>query len=128
MQDELRRRGVHSAIGKAGDVFRCPEMTDMQRLLLALLDPNYLPWLRAAWTAPLFGLDVEQMLRTTVEDEELAHRIETAEQWRRTWIRHGFLVMFEELLAHIDARRRLLLRPDGERKLTNYLQIAELLL
>lgn len=127
MQDELRRRGVHSAIGKAGDVYACPEMDDMQRLLQALANPGYLPLLRAAWTTPLFGFD-QAMLQALDDDQDaLGQWLARADTWRRTWVRHGFVVMFQDLLYELDARARLLLRPDGERKLTNYLQIAELL-
>ncbi|MGE3173039.1 MAG: exodeoxyribonuclease V subunit beta [Planctomycetota bacterium] len=127
IQDELRRRAVHSAIGKAGDVFKCAEMDDVQRLLTALCNPTWLPVLRAAWTTPLFGLDGDDLRALDADEDELARQLAQADGWRRTWFRHGFVVMFQDLLDRLDVRRRLLQRADGERKLTNYLQIAELL-
>ncbi len=127
VQDELRRRGVHSAIGKAGDVFQCPEMDDLQRLLQALTNPGYLPLLRAAWTTPLFGFERAALQALDLDQSQLARQLELADGWRRTWVRHGFIVMFQDLLDRQDTRARLLARSDGERKLTNYLQIAELL-
>jgi exodeoxyribonuclease V beta subunit len=127
MQKELRERGVHSAIGRAGDVFRCAEMAEMQRVLAALANPLYLPMLRAAWTTVLWGIDPAAVRALEEDDDWLQRELAFADRMRRTWLRHGFIVMFEALLTELGCRPRLLQRRDGERRLTNCMQIAELL-
>jgi exodeoxyribonuclease V beta subunit len=127
MQRELRERRVHSAIGRAGDVFRCPEMAEMQRVLAALANPLYLPTLRAAWTTVLWGMAPAGLRALEDDDDRLQLELAFADRMRRTWLRHGFIVMFEALLTELDCRARLLQRRDGERRLTNCMQIAELL-
>ncbi|MEQ1632476.1 MAG: exodeoxyribonuclease V subunit beta [Planctomycetota bacterium] len=127
VQDELRRRGVHSAIGRAGDVFDCPEMDDVLCLLHALGTASQLRYLRAAFTTPLFGASQEDLLAMDQDLDEQQRWLSRCEDYRRSWTKHGVLAMFFLLLANENVRQRLLQQADGERKLTNYLQIAELL-
>ncbi len=127
VQDELRRRGVHSAIGRAGDVFECPEMDDVLCLLRALGPASPSRLVRAAWTTPLFGLSIEGLEALDQDLDEQQRWLVRCFDYRSTFVRHGVLAMFAELFATEHVRSRLLERADGERKLTNYLQIAELL-
>lgn len=127
VQDALRARGVHSAIGRAGNVFECPEYDDLRCLLRALGQGQQLKSIRALWFSPLYGLDAAQLAALDADEHALQDELLAIESLRREWVRHGFLAMFQQLLARTDARARLLSRPDGERKLTNYLQVAELL-
>ena len=43
------------------------------------------------------------------------------------WRERGFIQMLRQLSAEHGVRRRLLSYPDGERRLTNFLHLAELL-
>ena len=46
---------------------------------------------------------------------------------RKTWLEQGFLPMFQQLLSEQRTVRRLHSAPSGERTLTNYLHLAELI-
>lgn len=127
VQDELRARGIPSAIGKAGNVFECPEFDDVRLLLLALTAPSRTLHLNAALSTALFGLTIDDLEANAHDEAAQSARLERIDAYRRTWLRHGWLAMFEELLAEERVRERLLRRADGERKLTNYLHLAELL-
>ena len=127
VQNELRKRGVHSAIGRAGNVFECPEFDDIRCLLRALGQSQQLPLVRALWTTPIYDWSAADLASLDGDDAALQDELLAIEALRREWQKHGFLAMFQQLLAQTDARTRLLARPDGERKLTNYLQVAELL-
>src|SRR5262249_47403394 len=75
----------------------------------------------------LWGIDPAGLAALEADEGWLQRQLLFADRLRRTWLRHGFIVMFEALLTELDCRRRLLQRRDGERRLTNCMQIAELL-
>ena len=52
---------------------------------------------------------------------------EQLEQWRERWMRYGVLPMLETVMRSRNTRSRLLATADGERRLTNYLHLGELL-
>ena len=127
VQQALRERSVHSAIRKAGDVFTSPEIQDLEQLLVALSSSGYQPDLHALWCSDLWGMSPHDLLALETDQDRLAQQLEETDGLRETWRQHGFIVMFQSLLHQTAAHARLLERTDGERKLTNYLQIAELL-
>ncbi|MBL8725506.1 MAG: PD-(D/E)XK nuclease family protein, partial [Planctomycetes bacterium] len=49
------------------------------------------------------------------------------DRFRQAWLRHGLVVMVEAALRELGTRTRLLAQPGGERRLTNYRQLVELL-
>ncbi len=127
IQEALRQRQVHAAVGKAGDVFQCPEFDDLLGLLHAWSRPGDMGALRACWTTPLFGLDAPGLRRLLQDDACLHAALQRFENQRQTLHKSGVLAAILETMQQEELRRRLLERPDGERKLTNYLQVAELL-
>ena len=52
---------------------------------------------------------------------------EAARGWQAAWDRAGPVGLLEWVLSKDDTRARLLSRTDGERRLTNWLHLAELL-
>ncbi|MBK8100884.1 MAG: exodeoxyribonuclease V subunit beta [Planctomycetes bacterium] len=126
VQAALRRAGVPSAIGKAGDIFEAEEIEEIETFLHAVLHCRQAGRLRAAAATRLYGLDAEGLARLH-DDTLLESLIRQFEDWRRLWHRHGFVVLFEQLLADRAVRSRMLQRADGQRRLTNWLQIVELL-
>jgi exodeoxyribonuclease V beta subunit len=127
IQDALREAGVASAIGKAGDVFATDELTELERLMMAILQPRDLRLFRAALTTRVWGFDAEALQQLERDEARFAAELERLDDWRRVWLRRGFVVMFEQLSADLDVRHRLLAHRDGERRLTNWLQLVELL-
>ncbi len=127
VQDELRQHGIMSAIGKAGDVFETEELVELERFLQALLQPGDLARARAAMATRLWGHDAASL--AALEDDEVRFDAELArfEPWRRLWIRRGFVVMKEQVLADLGVQHRLLALQGGERRLTNFQQLFELL-
>ncbi len=126
VQDALREALVHSAIGKAGDVFECDEIEEWSRILEALLQPHHHGLVRAAWATRLWGRD-GLAIHAIDGDADWERERTELERWRGLWYRHGLVVMAEDLLAGLRVRERLLPRPDGERRVTNLLQVIELL-
>jgi exodeoxyribonuclease V beta subunit len=127
VQDELRRAGVASAIGKAGDVFDTEEIDELERFLQALLQPGDLARARAAMATRLWGHDAASLAALESDERALDAELARLDRWRRLWIRRGFVVMAEQVLADLGTVGRFLLWRTGERRLTNLQQLFELL-
>ncbi|MCB9885197.1 MAG: exodeoxyribonuclease V subunit beta [Planctomycetes bacterium] len=127
IQDELRAAGIASAIGKAGDIFDTEELTELERVLRAILQPGDLHRARAAMSTRLWGKDAAWLSASHADDMAFDRELQRLMSWRRLWIRSGFVVMAEQLLDELGAVARLLTRRGGERSLTNFLQLFELL-
>ena len=127
VQDRLRDAGIVSAIGKAGDVFETDELGEVERVLLAVLQPNDLQRARSAMATRLWGVDAERLLQLEADDAAFDAELLNLERWRHTWFRRGFVVMKEQLLAEADVEARFLATSGGERRLTNFQQIFEML-
>jgi exodeoxyribonuclease V beta subunit len=127
VQEELRRRGIPSAIGKAGDIFLTEEVAELRLFLLAVLQPGDLRRLRAAMATRLWGIDPAGLVRLEHAGDTLDAAIERLDRWRRLWLRHGFIVMQEQALVDLQVHDRFLGWTTGERRLTNFRQLFELL-
>ena len=127
VQDTLRRAGIVSAIGKAGDVFDTEELVEVERIMLALLRPNDVQRARAAMSTRLWGLDAAAVYALEADEQALERELQRLEQWRQLWLGYGFVVMKEHMLVGLQTQARLLAMPGGERRLTNYQQLFEML-
>jgi exodeoxyribonuclease V beta subunit len=127
VQSALRARRIHSALARSGNLFDCDEITDVRRILAGILRMHDLKLLRGAWTTTLYGIAPSELAALEKDQARLQAETDQAGRLRQVWIRRGFAVMFHTLLELRQVRSRLLALPDGERRLTNYLQAAELL-
>lgn len=123
----LARYGIASVTLGGGSVWKADAALDVERLLLALAAPTREGLVRAALTTPLWGADAGQ-LAVWASDEaawtEMLGRFHDDHQLLRE---RGFMAMWSRLLRRENIVARLLTRPDGERRLTNYRHLAELL-
>ncbi|MFO1473061.1 MAG: exodeoxyribonuclease V subunit beta [Lysobacterales bacterium] len=114
------------AAGKLG-LFATAEARELHALLLALLHAGDDGRLRAALATVLVGVDAAGIdaLDAAVDGDAHRHWQQRALRWRERLLRGGPLALVGELCAG-DAQRLLGLL-DGERRLSNYLQLAEAL-
>ena len=127
VQDELRRIGVRSAIGKAGDIFQTDELGELEHFLQAVLRPGDLSLARGALASRLCGFDLARLQDLEADDAKLQEQLDRLENWRRLWLRSGFITMAERVMVDCEVHRRYLALPDGDRRLTNLRQLFELL-
>ncbi len=123
----LRSRGIASVEQGAGDVFQSREAADLEWLLRAVLEPHVLSYLKAALATELLG-------KTSVEVWDIDHDegvwedyLTRFQEYHRQWRDRGFMLAFRGLLEGEAVSGRLLSLPDGARRLTNLLHLAELL-
>ncbi|MGH8469041.1 MAG: exodeoxyribonuclease V subunit beta [Gammaproteobacteria bacterium] len=123
----LRSRGIASVEQGAGDVFQSPEAADLEWVLRAVLEPHVLSYLKAALATELLG-------KTSVEVWDIDHNegvwedyLKRFQEYHRQWRDRGFMLAFRGLIEGEGVNERLLSLPDGGRRLTNLLHLAELL-
>jgi exodeoxyribonuclease V beta subunit len=123
IQAALSRAGIPSVAAGRSSVYDSDEAQQLCWLFEALLAPADDQRLRAALAAPLFGLDAAAL--ADFDEHEAGHRAwqDRLQHWQQQAQRFGPMALIGEICAE-NAPRLLALR-DGERRLTNYLQLAE---
>ena len=140
----LSLRGVPAVASGKESLYQSEEAQDLLTLLLALRSPGDDRRLRAVLATPLLGWDAQRIVALDIESRHLRDEgpsasgipVSNAGQslrqwqqdlvaWRTRWERHGPQAMLAEVLA--ANAERLLRQAGGERRLTNYLQLGELM-
>lgn len=129
IRDRLNRRGVPAVITRTGNVFASPETGELIAMMEAALEPGRLDRVIRALATPIGGVSADDLLRlrTPGGETELGSRSETFESLSRLWTEGSFLVFFNAMLTRFRVRERFPAMPGGERKLTNLLQLGDLL-
>ena len=125
VQQALALVGIAAVAAGRQSLFATGEARDLHALLLALLHGGDDGRLRTALSTVLVGVDALGI--DTLESGVDAHRDwqQRALGWRERLLRGGPLALIGDLCAaHAE---RLLGLLDGERRMSNYLQLAELL-
>lgn len=123
IQRSLARHGVASVCLHRESVFETEEAKDLLFVLRAADSSARLETLRAALRGPLFGLRMADLLELTTDEAAWQHWIIRFQTAHEDWRTRGVLALLEPMLQ--DAAPRLLALDDGERRMTNYLQLGE---
>jgi len=117
--------GIPAVSAGKQSLFETHEARDLHALLLALLHGADDGRLRTALSTVLIGVDAAQVAGLDEDGEALRVWQLSAFAWRDRLQHGGPLALVTDLCA--EHASRLLGLLDGERRLTNYLQLAELL-
>lgn len=124
-QKELTKIGIPSVLLSAESVFISQEAEELKRFLLGVMHHENEGYLLAALATSFFGLVAEDLAECLENEVSLADRRTRFQQYHDLWRRHGFLTMFYVFLDKESVRQRIMQFPGGERKLTNYLHLAQ---
>ena len=127
VQEALRACGVASVTLSQDSVYGSEDAEAMGLVLEAIASPQDEPLLRAALATGVLGFDAHTLESLSEQETEWENVIDRFMGYRAAWDERGFIAAFQDLLDREDVAERLLARPDGERRLTNILQLAELL-
>jgi exodeoxyribonuclease V beta subunit len=133
MRDALAALGVASIERSQSSIFQTLQASELSLLLQAMLDPSATPLARAALATELWGASATPLLatvanpKTDVQDTLLDDATEQLHQWQHQWARHGVAATMHAFADATHMPQRMLQRPDGERRLTNWLHLLELL-
>ncbi|HBO37827.1 MAG TPA: exodeoxyribonuclease V subunit beta, partial [Pasteurellaceae bacterium] len=134
VKQALRDRGISSVyLSDRSNVFDCREAKELALILTACLNPFSERNILNALATTVFALTAADILRIRQDEVLLESWVGRFERYRLTWQRQGVLPMIYHLLQdNLDKSRptipeRILALPNGERRLTDLLHLAELL-
>ena len=127
VQARLTAKGLPSVLYSTGNIFDSHEAMEIEKVLLSIAEPDNLGYLRAALTMDMLGARGEDLLSWQRDTRRWEKRLARMREYFWVWRRSGFMRMFQKMLSREKIRQRLLSFPDGERRLTNVLQLAEIL-
>ncbi len=128
VREALRARGVASVyLSDRDSVFGSDEARDLCLWLRGVAEPQDMRRLRAALGTRTVGLSIDELYGLATRDDLLDQRAEQMRALRQIWQSHGVLAMLRSSLHLLQLAGRWRGQPDGERRLTNVLHLAELL-
>lgn len=128
VQRELARRAIASVyLSDKESVLQSPEANDLVHWLRAVAMPQDVRLVRAGLATRTVGLSLNELGWLASNDEAFDARCEHLRQLRTTWQLQGVLAMLRQTLHQLGLAARFLIEADGERRLTNFLHLAELL-
>ncbi|MBY0454431.1 MAG: exodeoxyribonuclease V subunit beta [Burkholderiaceae bacterium] len=124
----LQRRGVASVyLSDKNSVFTSDEAHDLQHWLHAVAAPLDVPRVRAGLATRTVGLSLDELMQLATDDEAFDARSAQLRALHGVWQTQGVLTMLRQTLHQLDLPARWLAQSGGERRLTNFLHLAELL-
>jgi exodeoxyribonuclease V beta subunit len=127
IKNALTLKNVPSVLHNTGNIFHTHEAVEMERVLMAVAEPGNERIYRAALVTDIIGvsaIEIDSDGDTSLALEEKRGRFR---KYSGLWTRYGFIRMFRMLLSEEHVREQMLKFPDGERRLTNILHLAEIL-
>ncbi|MFW5425931.1 MAG: exodeoxyribonuclease V subunit beta [Methylophagaceae bacterium] len=123
----LQVRGINSVQQGRENVFSSVEAQILERVLLAIAEPNNEARIKAALTTNFWGLNATELYQLQEDETKWLVRLNFFYDLHQLWLKYGFMRLFRHLLIAGGVEQRLLVLPDGERQLTNLLHLAELI-
>ncbi len=125
--EHLRLAGIPYAFFKEDGLFQTDEAKDVRALLRAIENPTDRARRFAAWLTPFFGLSLAA-LEDARELSPSHPYVARLAAWKVLADARDYGRLFESVVRESGLVRREIFFEDGERELTNYLHIFELLL
>jgi exodeoxyribonuclease V beta subunit len=123
---KLREARVPHASYKEEGLYQSEEANDVRAILSAIDDPRDRACRLSAWMTPFFGLPLSEVEHA--RDLPDAHPfVERLDGWKYLADRRDFERLFESIARESGILRREIFFASGERSLTNYLHLFELL-
>lgn len=126
MQKALSVLSLDSVFISRNSIFETVEAIDLTHLLRAIIEPEKATLLRTALASRLWGWNSQKISELNRDEAAWEQRLLAFQQYRTVWSEQGFIVMFMQLLREEGIYQSVLSRTDGDRCMTNLLQLAEL--
>jgi exodeoxyribonuclease V beta subunit len=128
VKEALSLRRVPAVLHSAGRVFDTHEAQELMLVMGALAAPADPRKVRTALATQMLGTDAEALC-ASMENPTGDWQVRWAafDHYHQMWVRHGFYRMFSHFMDREQIKARLLVLPDGERRVTNLLHLTELL-
>ncbi len=128
IRDALSEQGIASVYLSSNDsVFACQEAQDVLRLLAACLTPANDRILRSALASSVLNMTAQELDNLNQDEQAWENCVNEFQGYQLVWQTQGLLPMLRNLLRRRKIAEQLLSTTYGERRLTDFLHIGELL-
>ena len=127
IKSSLLLKRIPSVLYDTGNIFYTPEARDMERILSSISEPASDRRFKTALVTDILGVSGHNIDSADSDPFWWETRVSNFREYFRLWNRYGFIRMFRNFMSKEKIRERLLAFPDGERRLTNLLHLAEIL-
>jgi exodeoxyribonuclease V beta subunit len=127
MQKALTSLRIPSVLYSSENLFDTHEAMEMERVLCGIAEPHNLNALKTTLATDMIGLKGEELDAMMTDEKGWEAWLIKLKEYHDLWDRSGFIRMFRSLLLLEEVLPRLMSFPDGERRNTNLLHLAEVL-
>ncbi|XOF33594.1 MAG: exodeoxyribonuclease V subunit beta [Candidatus Electrothrix sp. YB6] len=127
IRKELSVLSITSVAFSQDSVFAGKEARQLLTLMTALNDLSDSALIRTALSTDLFGYTAEKIEHLRLDEQAWEEVMQQMADYQRIWHIQGVIPMLQKLLKDQQTVSRLCALPGGERMLTNFLHLAELL-
>jgi len=127
IQNALRAFNIKSLLYNTGNIFETQEAYETALLLSGIIDYENPAAVKSALVCKMFGL-THRDIYNFWEDEILwDEKKESFREYNRIWKNRGFIKMFNFIAQKEEFFSNLIIRENGERRITNLIHLTELL-
>ena len=127
LQNTLTHLQIPSVLYSRESVFLSQEAEELERILLAIAEPNHDTVVKAALTTDMLGMSATILYELASHVHQWQRYLNRFQHYHILWQKRGFIFMFRKMLHNEMIAERVLAYHDGERRLTNVLHLSELL-
>jgi exodeoxyribonuclease V beta subunit len=127
IQGCLQQRGINSVQQGRENVFASHEALLMERLLLAVAEPNNSGRIITVLASSFFELTAVELYQVQQDEPTWLNYLDVFHELHQKWLEKGFMSMFRHLMMTQSVQQRILATLKGERQLTNLYHLAELI-
>lgn len=126
-KNALRDAGIPSVVYSSESVYLSDQAQDIRRLMLGIIYYENEGYLLSALNTPVFAYSGDEIAACAPDDDHFESIRMKFKHLNEIWRQKGFLTMFGGLLEQEGIRVRIASQSEGERRLTNYNHLAQLL-
>ncbi|MCP4750031.1 MAG: exodeoxyribonuclease V subunit beta [Proteobacteria bacterium] len=126
VQQALKRHAVPSVINTKENIFDSHEFREVKTVLLAIVNHGMDVRIKNALATDMMGVVGDRLSELTDDEKKWDGVFEKFHHYHELWNERGYYSMIRRFMHREGVRSRLLKLPDGERRLTNLLQVLEL--
>lgn len=127
VQREFSKNHIPSVLYQTESVFQTEEARELGAVLDAAADFSSAGKIRGALLTPVCGFSMEELDAFRSNDALWARTASEFREHHALWQKEGVLALVTRLFSRYGTRERLAVSTGGDRKLTNFLHLAELL-
>jgi len=123
----LNARGIPSVQNSRDSIYETHEANELVYLLKAIINPQQEDEVRRALVTEFLGNSADDLIAFQENNTAWEEQLHAMQNWHHIWKKQGFLSMMRSLMQSENTHQHLLSFADGERRISNVLQLSELI-